>query len=287
MFKTVAAVPDKYQEDRIAKIMECNTKLHPSNDHGIGLLIAPRSVQNSRPSQHYSSSDYQYAYDRYIEAIKELARIRAVYEWLHAHRSLWAWMERDLSHRSDEASHRQPTRVEYPRRDEVNAPAPILDSHAHSDSEMPLSVHSDDDDSDSYAENAEYGATDRVAVSAAGKTAVNGIYELVGSFDNVGKFAFIGPWKEQTHQEFSMFRCNTSNGSKHWYISIVPVGVQPGTSTDIDFYSAPVSETDPDYPPERGWTKANEGEDPVPVIRVIRAGDAQHWEQDSNDRGLL
>ncbi len=36
-----------------------------------------------------------------------------------------------------------------------------------------------------------------------------------------------------------LFCCYVSNGMKQWFISIVPLVVQPGTSQDIDFYSMP------------------------------------------------
>lgn len=46
------------------------------------------------------------------------------------------------------------------------------------------------------------------------------------------------------------------------------MGVQPGTSTDIDFYSAPMSIKDPDLPPAVGWTKSSEGLNPAPQVTV-------------------
>jgi hypothetical protein len=264
VFKTVAAVPDRFQEDRISLIMECDTKPHSNSDQGIGLLVAPKSFSNTRSSQLYSS-EIQYAYERYIEAIRELAKIQAVSQWLQENRPLWAWMDRDLFHRNDEVSTRHPARVDYSRRDDENSAAPIIDNHAHSDSDMP--PHSDEEEDDDFDDIDPLREKERVVVQGAGLDAVNGVYARVGTFENVGKYSMIGSWKGQDH-EFSLFRCNTSNNTKHWYISIVPMGVQPGTSTDIDFYSAPLSENNPDSPPRLGWTKSSEGHNPAPLVIV-------------------
>ena len=94
--------------------------------------------------------------------------------------------------------------------------------------------------SGSESEGDEY-LGENVHVQGAGLEVVNGVYwETTELFDTVGKYTRVAPWQDQNH-EFSLFRCNTSNGAKHWYISIVPLGVQPGTSSDTDFYSAPMS----------------------------------------------
>ena len=66
--------------------------------------------------------------------------------------------------------------------------------------------------------------------------------------------------------QFSIFQCNISNSTKHWYISIVPTNGNPGTSSDIDFYSAPVTEHCRYLPPQDGWVKSNEGKDPSPLL---------------------
>ena len=59
-----------------------------------------------------------------------------------------------------------------------------------------------------------------------------------------------------------------SNNSKYWYFSIVPFGVRPGTSADIDFYNAPATSHPGDVPPAEGWAKVCEGEEPCPVVQV-------------------
>jgi len=116
-------------------------------------------------------------------------------------------------------------------------------------------------------EDAPRPSNEKIIVSKAGLAEINGVYVRDGSFEKAGKYVKRAKWKGND-EVFSLFRCNVSNNTKHWYISIVPAGVQPGTNTDIDFYSAPVNHNNPDYPPTHGWTKAQEGEHPPPVVHV-------------------
>jgi hypothetical protein len=109
-----------------------------------------------------------------------------------------------------------------------------------------------------------------ISVEGARVEAVNGVYHRVDTF-NVGIYSKIGLYQGK-NQEFSLFRCNVSSGTLRWYISIVPFGEQPGTSTDIDFYCVDKSETDPDFPPSTGWTTESEGCDPSPSVSVERIG---------------
>jgi hypothetical protein len=125
---------------------------------------------------------------------------------------------------------------------------------------------SDSDDSEDFDDN--YYGREVVNVHGAGLDVVNGEYERNGEFDSVGKYTKTGLWRDQNH-EFSLFRCNTSSNYKYWYISIVPMDVQPGTSSDIDFYSAPVSRHDPDFPPEHGWRKSDLGREPAPQVTMM------------------
>jgi hypothetical protein len=43
------------------------------------------------------------------------------------------------------------------------------------------------------------------------------------------------------------------------------LGVQPGTSQDIDFYSTPMAANKPYYQPKNGWKVASEGNSPPPT----------------------
>jgi hypothetical protein len=127
---------------------------------------------------------------------------------------------------------------------------------------------SEDEEDESVYDETKY-RPELVIVQGAGLEVINGMYHRDGMFENAGKYTKEGHWKG-VDEIFSLFRCNVSNNTQHWYISIVPPGVQPGTNTDIDFYSAPVNEQNPDVPPARGWTKANEGQGQPPTVSVPR-----------------
>mmetsp|Transcript_6257 Transcript_6257/g.14120 ORF Transcript_6257/g.14120 Transcript_6257/m.14120 type:complete len:223 (-) Transcript_6257:79-747(-) len=185
----------------------------------------------------------QYAYERYIDLLKDLLKTKPVFVWMSEHRALWSWMERDLISADDGGSQR---RTDYPGRREGA---------------------DDDDDDDSRMYDDHKFRDEKIVVANAGLPVINGVYHREGTFEHAGKYVKSGVWKG-VNEEFSLFRCNVSNNTKHWYISIVPAGVQPGTNTDIDFYSAPVGGENPDYPPVSGWTKANEGVNPPPVVTV-------------------
>ena len=111
-------------------------------------------------------------------------------------------------------------------------------------------------------------AYEKIVVAHAGLGPVNGVYHCDGTFDSVGKYIKHANWKGAP-ELFSLYRCNVSNNSKQWFISIVPSGVQPGTKADLDFYSAPMDYTRPDLPPSQGWTTKGEGLIPLPTIRII------------------
>lgn len=89
------------------------------------------------------------------------------------------------------------------------------------------------------------------------------ISEMV--FEGASKFSRQGEYGGNPCN-FSVFQCKVSNNTKHWYISIVPIGYIPGTRDDTDFFSAPVTESSTDFPPLGGWTKSNEGHDPPPKV---------------------
>ena len=204
----------------------------------------------------------QYAFERYIELMRELMTLKPVASWLTENRALWSWLERDLvaieeaqpQRRGDYSGRREGVMMDNPRSDS--------DMHGVPDSED----DDDDDDSRMYDDGHRF-RDEKIVISGAGLDAINGIYYRDGEFDGVGKYTRKGIWKGM-EETFSLFRCNVSNNTSHWYISIVPVGVQPGTNTDIDFYSAPVNPQTPNLPPIHGWTKANEGIPPSPVVEV-------------------
>jgi hypothetical protein len=289
IFRTLAAIPDDLQDQRIGLIMECDEKSHAQSDYGIGLLVAPKEV---RPTSRRYNQENRYAFECYRKAVEDLAGMcPAVTRWLNQNPILWEWMERDTS-RVDVGG-RQQARAEHSRREESHQQAnTAFDAYTpRSDSDM-HHQDSDDDEEDDYDDHYYGNGREVVFVHGAGLDVVNGDYERNGLFDGVGKYAKTGLWQDQNH-EFSLFRCNTSNNHKYWYISIVPMDVQPGTSTDIDFYSAPVSRNDPDFPPEQGWTVSSEGKAPAPHVTVqfsqpptgneLRDSENQPWVDGTNN----
>jgi hypothetical protein len=104
-----------------------------------------------------------------------------------------------------------------------------------------------------------------ISVEGAGNDAVNGHYIQDGFFEHALRYSRDGIWKNKRHKIY-IISCNVSNYTKHWYITIVPPGSNPGTSSDIDFYTAPVTQESLTVPPKRGWTKAAEGIDPPPRL---------------------
>ena len=110
--------------------------------------------------------------------------------------------------------------------------------------------------------------SDEIVMSGAGNPAVNGLYTQDGCFGNACRYSMQGRYNNEPHT-FSLFHCSVSNNTKHWYISIVPRNSRPGTSHDIDFYSAPVLDSCLEYPPANSWTDSDEGRDPPPNLMFI------------------
>ncbi len=269
VLRVLASVPDSRQRDRINLMMQCNDRPAAQVEYGIGLLVASKAFYGARQSHNYPS-DLNYAYERYVSILKELLALQGVFVWITENRALWTWMERDLldSHQHPTSSHGQ-VRVDYNVRRESDVPGVPLDHHAHSDSEgMPeVNDSEEEDDEDSrFDEMDTYGhGPARVVVEGAGNPAVNGVYVRDGFFERASKFKRKGEYGSKPC-DFSLFQCNVSNNTKHWYISIVPTGSVPGTSADTDFYSAPVTDLCTEFPPLSGWTKSNEGHDPPPTL---------------------
>eukprot|EP00547_Thalassionema_nitzschioides_P005510 CAMPEP_0194205836 /NCGR_PEP_ID=MMETSP0156-20130528/5031_1 /TAXON_ID=33649 /ORGANISM="Thalassionema nitzschioides, Strain L26-B" /LENGTH=3092 /DNA_ID=CAMNT_0038932219 /DNA_START=10 /DNA_END=9288 /DNA_ORIENTATION=+ len=258
IFRVIACIEDSYQQERIACIME-NPRSDMLNNQDIGLLQAAKALSTPRSNQNYSN-DMQYAYEKYFDLIKELMKLKPLATWMSENRTLWSWMERDLIANDEGSSQR--------RSDFLGQREGIVGENTRSDNDMQGVQDSEDDDDDDDSRMYEDAQRcDKIVVDGAGLDVINGVFERQGSFEGAGKFVKKGVWNG-TEETFSMFRCNVSNNTKHWYISIVPKGVQPGTNTDIDFYSAPVSRHTPDLPPSAGWTKANEGVPPCPVIQI-------------------
>jgi len=234
--------------------MQCSEKAHTHSDIGVGLLVASKDM--ARHSQHFQHGTFE----RYVNAVKELQRHREVKKWMTENEGLWGWMDQWL--RPDSGQHQM--RGDYMgHRDGVHPPSAPLNHHQHhSDSDM---NGSEDDDSRFDQDSSLDGG--RIIVEGAGVAAVNGVYTRDGSLDKAGKYRNTGVWKNR-EVVFSLFRCKLSDGTRRWYISIVPKNIQPGTNKDIDFYSAPTeNELSDDAPPENRWTTAKgEGVDPPPLV---------------------
>ena len=282
VLRVLASVPDDHQRERIAYIMQCTERPGNHVDHGVGLMAVARAYYSARSSHSYTN-DMHYAFDRYVSILKELLSLQCIYTWMSENRSLWGWMERDLLGPQQVQSHHGQARNDYSVRRDGDGTGPHIDQHHHSDSDgLPCMDDSEeDDDNDSRVNDMEtyQDGPSRVIVSGAGNPAVNGEYARDGYFESAYKFSRPGEWEDKTVL-FSLFQCNVSNNTKHWYISIVPVKGQPGTSADVDFYSAPVAEHCHDLPPPTGWTKSNEGRDPAPTLSLKESNASEDGNHD-------
>lgn len=111
-----------------------------------------------------------------------------------------------------------------------------------------------------------------VTVSGAGIKEVNGNYEVSGERDGVPKYRKSTFWKG-SQVDVVLFRCRLADGTRPWFISIVPINQVPGTHLDIDFYKSvlPHQDSTADVPPERGWSVCQDGVAPAPTVEVGRA----------------
>lgn len=257
IFKILVAIPDERQQERIKILMQSREKCLPHAEAGVGLLIAAKECSTTRSNQHYPEDfHYSVAVERYINVVKELMKLHKVGEWMGNNRELWAWMEHWFR---PESSGPQQVRSDLSGgRDGVgHSSSTPLNHHQHGATEM-NPVMGNDDESDDYG-------YDSIIVEGAGEQAVNGTYHLNGSCDSVGKCVKEGRWQGR-ECNFSLFRCKLSDGTRRWYISIVPLNHVPGTNKDTDFYSAQATGVDHERPPERNWTTAKgHGIDPAPM----------------------
>jgi ubiquitin carboxyl-terminal hydrolase 9/24 len=287
--QVIVHLPDPDRERRIGRIMESSASVARNVDHGgVGILPVLRYLYHARHASQSNRNDLQWNYMRYVEIFKKLRLSQPVFLWLNANRDAWHQLERDLIDSSSHQLYRhqqyQPPTMQQQShlvrggneivRDggmgggqRVSVP---LD-HGQSDSDLNGMNDSEDDEDSQYEELGDHMSVSanegphQIVVTGAGNQAVNGIYRQDGYFQDACKYVMEGRWNG-TQNRFYIFCCNVSNNTKHWYISIVPVGSQPGTSNDIDFYTAPVHERSRTVPPRDGWTKAQHGEDGVPAL---------------------
>jgi len=160
-----------------------------------------------------------------------------------------------------------------PCRSSFSEPTNIT-SDSEDDSVM-AGMNDSEDDEDFQHDNSEGKRTpvpnDRpfhITVQGAGNPAVNGVYSQDGLFSNACRYAKQGHWNSNDYT-FFIFQCQVSDNTRHWYISIVPYSGDPGTGSDIDFYSAPVTEECKHIPPRVGWVLSDEGKDPSPSLEFL------------------
>ncbi|GAX26841.1 ubiquitin carboxyl-terminal hydrolase 9/24 [Fistulifera solaris] len=276
VLQTIASTPGEHQQINIANIMRSVAKPARAVNFGCGLLEVTKALESMTRAAHYNNEVYLHL-ARYMEILRSLYKLLPVYHWMSENRPLWAFIERDLL--DPRSRMHQQDRSDYSQR-EVGHVAP-LDHNINSDSDV-AGMNDSEDDEDSHYDTAEGHcapvANDgpfQVFVQGAGNPAVDGVYSQDGFFSNACRYTKHGRWKD-TDYKFYIFQCPVSNNTRHWYISIVPYGGNPGTSSDIDFYTAPVQEDCVHVPPKIGWVKANEGRDPSPMLAFRFAGDLEN-----------
>jgi ubiquitin carboxyl-terminal hydrolase 9/24 len=277
----IASMPGDDQTSRIALMMLSTRKAPHMNEYGVGLLMVLRYFHRSRQAQHYSN-EVHWGYERYLSILKDLLNVHPIWIWLQENKEKWNLSERDMNSRADPSSaqHPQPQPLHHPHYQHQRADIVIrdvdnslqLDHHSNTDSDMVGMNDSEDEDEASHFEIDPFvpsqGTPKDIVVEGCGTPGVNGVYTPDGVFENAGKYGKAGVWDNRNHR-FSIFQCNVSNNTRHWYISIVPVGGNPGTSADLDFFTAPIGRNQAPtskVPPPDGWTKAQEGADPPPTL---------------------
>jgi len=271
ILNSLSSIPDNFQKDRINCIMQCQGEGENTDNHPLGLIKASVAFYNlrQRPSGSYSHELID-AYERYIGILKEMLSVHSVSTWMEENRHAWASLDRDLFEAPQHIGHGQ-SRGDYSGVRDNDDVGGHLDHNHHSDSEgIPGINESEDDDEDSRFDDVpEPCEVLNVRVSGAGNKDVNGLYVRDGHCEGVVKYSRYGMFKGKENK-FSLFKCNVSNNTQHWYISVVPAGREPGTSQDTDFYSASVTVEYENLPPSDGWNKCNEGLLPPPTLTFER-----------------
>jgi ubiquitin carboxyl-terminal hydrolase 9/24 len=291
MLGVIAATPGDDQQARISRIMMSNVKAQRSIEFGSGVLVVLRALHHLRQSQHYRT-EVQWSFSRYMHMLKELHNLYPIFKWMSDNRGHWSFIEREFEaacSNAGNASIQHQIRTDYVSR-EPETPLSTLEHNTNSDSEVGMQ-DSEEDEEDSHFDNIDVGVSvgdgpSHILIDGAGNPAVNGIYVQHGYFVSAIRYVRNGMWNNTRHQ-FFIFLCNVSNNTKHWYISIVPHNANPGTSSDIDFYTAPMTATSLTIPPRHGWTKTGEGKDPPPRLTHRDQGDIVTDENDRVGNGVI
>jgi len=275
----LASLPNDRQTERITAIMQSSEKLYVRSSVGCGLLVVAKELSLAQSSQQYGA-DYhnnRAIMDRYIEAIKDLQKVRPIAKWMSDNKPLWEWIDQWL--RSD-SSHSYPNRGNRPTHQT------LFDHQTHSDSDINDGLNDSEDDDDDFDVTADGYGGGTVIVKGAGIPEVNGSYSSNNKkFDDVARFTKTTFWQGR-EQEFTLFRCVLSNGTRRWYISIIPIGQKPGTNKDMDFYVCVATGHANEVPQSHNWETAKEyGANPPPIIEW--KSDTSSMQSDDNDDVLI
>ncbi len=258
----LAALPDDKQNQRIEYIMQCQEKLNVRGDVGSGLLIVAKELSLSHAAQQYSNEyhNHRSLLDKYFDAIKELQSIVPVKQWMLENKTQCEWIDHFLRSESSDIQ----DRGDYlNRRDMGGNIQNTLYEQGQSDSDLNGDMN-DSDESDDYLDIDT--RTGIVSVRGAGLDVVNGVFTYKKTWDGVPMFAKSCSFKGKD-TEFSLFRCELSDKTRRWYISIIPPNNKPGTSKDVDFYYSHSSGNANEVPHGSSWmTSPDNGIDPAPTV---------------------
>ena len=281
LLSVVAATPGEEQASRISTIMQSKATLAREIGHGAGLLHVARALMNARTDFRGDDKLLQ----RYVDIVKHLRELSAVYEWMESHRDAWSFLDREMleSYQGPDAD----PASDFGFSDPINP----QDQQSQTDSDM-AGINESDDDSqfdhttgglDTSNLNKPNNGPHHLVVSGAGFADANGVYYQAGYFENACRY-----WKGDSHngepRTFFICKCNVSNNTMHWYLSITPQDCAPGTANDTDFYTAQVTTDSEFIPPRSGWSQTHEGVGPPPTIEY---GDEPRDEAEPFDDDLM
>jgi hypothetical protein len=121
-----------------------------------------------------------------------------------------------------------------------------------------------------------------IVVEGAGSACVNGLYRQHGLFGDC--FAYLNQTRHAYHfREYEVYIviCVGEDDEPRWFMSATPVGVDPVSSTDVDYYASSVMDADDiRIPARKGWSVETKGILPVPQLsfRFSRGEDSIWWE---------
>ena len=287
MLQVFASIPGEDQDERIHRILLNQKRYISGLDFGCGILAVLQGLHRMRQSQQYTN-EVHWTFGRYLDVLKDLYAVYPVFVYMRDHRDVWSFVERELLDSRHSVPPQHHGRVDYGPLEQHGRG--FVDHNNPSDSDIGNMQDSEDEDEDSRFDNLEtLGQTqspNRISVVGAGSPSVDGVYALDGSFEHRPKYVRDGVWQEKRYK-FYIFLCNVSNNTKHWYISIIPYGGNPGTSADIDFYTAPMTEDNESFPPTQGWTKALKGKDPPPTLHHVYDYDQENNRPEMLENGTV